>query len=45
MPLNDDDLIIVGRPDPDPNEEPETLKMTWAQLKEEINALIDAKIP
>ena len=44
-PLQDDDLVIVGRPSADPNDEPQTFKMTWAQLKEEIDDLIDAKLP
>ena len=44
-PIQDDDLLIIGRPDPDPNEEPQTMKVTWGELKAVIQQLIDDSIP
>ena len=39
MPLNDDDLLMVGRVDPNGILPDQTFKITWAQLKAEIQAL------
>ena len=36
-PLQDDDLLIIGRPEDDGTTS--NYKITWAQLKDEISAL------
>ena len=45
MAIQDEDLFIVGRQPADPNEEPQTFKITWGELKAVIEQLIEDKIP